>query len=700
MKNKIAKTKEDFELGILKGKTIFPFGYPGKKQMTMNTPAGVVPYPIQYQGITDGKVTDEGIAFPGDDFIVNGDTVIENKINMNSYFNDLKQLRNNTFNKYKSKKKQLGGIIEPSVEEEDELINEPEMSEDELENQIEDAETEEQEEINNIDIDKLKSDITEKFLNSTKFTPKELSKNLNIDYVQNKDMIDNLQSNLNSIINGISQNEIDIEDEEQLNKFIETSGVLESPEIKQYYQQEKPENEMRYKNYPKAQKGLNVNKGAFNENIIDFDNYKDYTPEQWGDMVRRMKDPYQRIFKSFIPDNTQTPSVGDPFFNPRLESNKEEMNFDHMQKRYKDKFNKTHLNVPKGQMGMNVGQKDPFGGYETPTKQTMPNSFDSFKSRLKNFNPSMMMRENFYKSPSVNSFINPDSMPNVDPLLKSQYRKLMQDIKAPAYTDNPDWYRKERMKKQAGGYATSYMGGIPVGDELSGNTLPSKYFDNTRNYKSQPGVSDFMGKSMFYGQTGGYVDDVYPTAEPNFKRNIGYGRNYNYDWNIDEVGGYGNDAYKYQTGGYKSKAGQGAVNRYNERYMFPGFKPSEGAKYIIKTERGRPSQKDSADYDFNYNYFLEHPDLEKERSKMSDYLVRTDNAEEKNPELYRWVLNRWNAALDAGLQRDKLNRENKKQTGGPVKYKPGQVIKYKSGGKIKQGVVDSYDPMSGKIKLR
>jgi len=73
----VAKTPEDFQLGIMKGINTFPFGVPGIKNMTMNTPAGNVPFPLKYTGLTNGKVTDTGVAYPGQNFKVNGDTVVE-----------------------------------------------------------------------------------------------------------------------------------------------------------------------------------------------------------------------------------------------------------------------------------------------------------------------------------------------------------------------------------------------------------------------------------------------------------------------------------------------------------------------------------------------------------------------------------------------------------------------------------------------
>lgn len=78
MKDKIARTKKDFEQGILRGKTIFPFGYPGQKNMTMKTPVGNVEFPIEVYGLTNNKITDYKIVEPAvNNFTINGDTVIE-----------------------------------------------------------------------------------------------------------------------------------------------------------------------------------------------------------------------------------------------------------------------------------------------------------------------------------------------------------------------------------------------------------------------------------------------------------------------------------------------------------------------------------------------------------------------------------------------------------------------------------------------
>lgn len=55
---------------------IFPFSKGGTKQFNMIN----MKTPINYQGYTNGKITDSGTAYPGQYFNVNGDTVVEKRI--------------------------------------------------------------------------------------------------------------------------------------------------------------------------------------------------------------------------------------------------------------------------------------------------------------------------------------------------------------------------------------------------------------------------------------------------------------------------------------------------------------------------------------------------------------------------------------------------------------------------------------------
>ena len=72
-----ASTPEEFKNGLNDGVNIFEFGTKGLKKMTMTPESGDIEYPVEYKGYTDGEQTDQGVALPGEDFNVNGDTVVE-----------------------------------------------------------------------------------------------------------------------------------------------------------------------------------------------------------------------------------------------------------------------------------------------------------------------------------------------------------------------------------------------------------------------------------------------------------------------------------------------------------------------------------------------------------------------------------------------------------------------------------------------
>ena len=72
-----ATTEEEFKNGLNDGVNVFKFPSKGLKKMTMNPESGPIDYPVDYKGYTDGKETDQGTALPGQDFNVNGDTVVE-----------------------------------------------------------------------------------------------------------------------------------------------------------------------------------------------------------------------------------------------------------------------------------------------------------------------------------------------------------------------------------------------------------------------------------------------------------------------------------------------------------------------------------------------------------------------------------------------------------------------------------------------
>jgi hypothetical protein len=72
-----AKTKEDYELGLLKGKNKFKFNNMGPHNMTMTPNGYTIPFPVMYQGFAGGHLVDQGVALPGENFNVFGDFIQE-----------------------------------------------------------------------------------------------------------------------------------------------------------------------------------------------------------------------------------------------------------------------------------------------------------------------------------------------------------------------------------------------------------------------------------------------------------------------------------------------------------------------------------------------------------------------------------------------------------------------------------------------
>lgn len=862
-KSNIAKTKQDWELGILKGKTVFPYGYPGNKQMTMNTPAGVVPYPLEYIGLTDGKVTDRGIAQPGDDFVVNGDTVIENKLNMNNTYNPVKQ--------FKQQRKRLGEPSEMSYEDGgdiDSVINRLKMMKKEMKKKYQggggikneylgsaldqaqqDVDTEE---ATNMDTAMRNYAINERDIprniidsGNTTYAPKSfgnqtpigatpggynimqddvaitenrdnmverpaivykglpddkrsssnqlhlqsalgkdktgsgsgMSKSLpnfyndvmpnflnlegresdqtigifgpsgikrmrelgysddelrslrlqdldsdhpvakaiateaqraygirnrrnaeggedditrqggasNIDYAMN-DVISNINKSANFNMKDVrrkTKNQLTEEEADHvvsvLNRatrealssgqkpedYLGQSGVLNDPLVKKYYE-----------NIVKA----DTRKiGAYDTEMFDIKNInaerggKDYTTDE---KTGKRLTFTQAFAKSRANGEPEFIWEGQPYSAEKgiSPSNAPKGFYDNsgrVQSGYQDSNGYTQPKVFDRQV-QSVGRKEyetfksgsrqkQMGGYANQSdyaNQYAQKGKKLSNKQLGNFNfmdrqmsldnmqtpnptdPIYNQRGAFGETNTTQDIPfqkysdNPDLLqwdPNtglpIEPSeemlsryapfertpITNEYAKVMQRIKSPEYTDHPGRSKREVRKlnkgvfkpqMQNGGRMASYFGEIPVGDELGGNTAPSTYFNNNRNYRSQQGVDDYTGRAMFMGQTGGYVNDVYPNAEPNAQRNIGYGRNTNYDWNLKEVGGYGDatDPYSYQMGG-------------------PLNRPP-----LYDNTMGNPNQL--------------------------------------------------------------------------PKYRPGQTIQYKCGGKIKKGVVAGYDPMTKKIKLK
>lgn len=69
---RVAKNLKESQIG-LKNNKINSMYFPGANQMTMKG----MKDPVAYFGITDGQITDQGVAFPGEDFSVNGQDTVE-----------------------------------------------------------------------------------------------------------------------------------------------------------------------------------------------------------------------------------------------------------------------------------------------------------------------------------------------------------------------------------------------------------------------------------------------------------------------------------------------------------------------------------------------------------------------------------------------------------------------------------------------
>ena len=977
-KSNIAKTKQDWELGILKGKTVFPYGYPGNKQMTMNTPAGVVPYPLEYIGLTDGKVTDRGIAQPGDDFVVNGDTVIENKLNMNNTYNPVKQ--------FKQQRKRLGEPSEMSYEDGgdiDSVINRLKMMKKEMKKKYQvgggikneylgsaldqaqqDVDMEEATKmdtamrnyaINERDIprniidnsnttyasksfdnqkpigatpggynimqddvaitenrdnmverpaivykglpdDKRSSsnhlhlqsalgkektgsgsgmskslpnfynDVMPNFLN---LEGRESDQNIgifgpsgikrmrelgysddelrsirlqdldsdhpvakaiateaqraygirnrrnaeggedditrqggasNIDYAMN-DVVSNINKSANFNMKDVrrkTKNQLTEEESDHvvsvLNRaikealssgqkpedYLAQSGALNDPLVKKYYE-----------NIVKA----DTRKiGAYDTEMFDIKNIsaerggKDYTmDEKTGKRLTftqafaksRANGEPEFIWEGqpYSAEKGISPSNAPKGFydnSGRVQSGYQDSN-GYTQPKVFDRQNqsvdRTEYNTFKSgsrqkQMGGYTNQSDYANQYAQKGKKILSNkqlgnfNFMDRQMSLDNMqtpnptDPIYNQRGAFGETNTTQDIPfqkysdNPDLLqwdPNtglpIEPSeemlsryapfertpITNEYAKVMQRLRSPEYTDHPGRSKREVRKlnkgvfkpqMQNGGRMASYFGEIPVGDELGGNTAPSTYFNNNRNYRSQQGIDDYTGRAMFMGQTGGYVNDVYPNAEPNAQRNIGYGRNTNYDWNLKEVGGYGDatDPYSYQMGGKlpRAQVGENMYNQVDNTYSDQNRKAQiymdamdERLKHQVpskqrsnemaaRSQTMHPADTIPVEYG-NYTYYPGEEGFGKVPYTMTHPPVR--------------------GVIPAQQYQSTYSPYKKQQAGGPLnrpplydntmgnqnqlpKYKPGQTIQYKCGGKIKKGVVAGYDPMTRKIKLK
>ena len=483
----IARTEEDFTLGILKGKTIFPYGYPGKKQMTMNTPAGVVPFPIEYIGVTNGKITDRGIALPGEDFVVNGDTVIEKQINMKNRYNtsleeDFKKHRQELGNKglepmsygkggkmpqwlaearFKAAGKEdemndygymKGGELSRLKAMKEKLYKKyqegGDMMEQEYYNEGYDQEVEPLDVIETVKkptvkktkpgssaiVNMIASEIVDKISSGETFSPKMIIK-MSQGTIEGEDamMISDL---LNNAISMIESKDIDYSDMNTILEYVGKMGLANSPLIKTLFN----------------------SIGSAEET---------YESEEMEEMEEgeenEMEDTSELTFSEAY---AQAKQQGLPEF-------------------------------------MWQGSK-----YKTNLK-SQPIAEEVEEEEIEMEEEELMDEE----------------------LMEAKMGLALRKLER----------LKKLEQKALGGYAnTPYMSQIPTGDEMGEYTPFSKYRDNNRNYKSQAGINDFLGKAMFMGQEGGNVPAWFENTDldPSAQEIIRQGWDYSYDWKNPEVGGY------------------------------------------------------------------------------------------------------------------------------------------------------------------
>ena len=775
--NNIARTKEDFTLGILKGKTIFPYGYPGNKQMTMNTPAGVVPFPIEYIGVTNGQITDRGVALPGEDFIVNGDTVIEKQINMKNRYNtsleeDFKAQRQALGNKglepmsYGKGGKMPQWLAEARFKaagEEDKMSDYGYMKGGEVSRlkalkeklykkyqeggeMMEEDMIEEVEEVTpnqvvkptmkratkptaapSISIlDMVMTEMLDKISTGQTFTPKSINKL--VDDEMNEEDVMMIVDLFNNAIKMIESKDIDVSDDEALSSFINKLGLTSNPLIKSLY---------------------DVVYGTEQEEVME---------EVEEEVEEEMPSNKNMTFSQAY---AQAKQQGLPEF------------------MWQGSKYKTNLSS------------------QAPVEET---------EEVENKD---MMEEEDMMEGSVSD----------EELSEIEYRlgKL-----------------RELQQKALGGYtSTPYMSQIPTGDELGEYTPFSKYRDNNRNYKSQAGINDFLGKAMFMGQDGLNIENEYrrsmiqPSSyvdktmnelkrakpsynfsslnNPTLSDTIVYNHDFNKMFNNPESGQNKYDYYRLQHGmpnnveeqifkNQKINAYEDAINKYNDiknkalnitrRYNkqqggnVPGYFTNSDTipqGFIKITEDGWNPKGDDMpgplrevggygnDY-YRYDekkkggylkrYQTGNPvepivpmnelpigdwqdvyDLQDKMQQFLDYQnnLRINQNEQpldfnkipEDPNLRK----SWNSILKDLKEGIKTHREHyKNKNQGPSafdqhmkmmrqcddynppvmkkggyatpKYRKGQVIQYKQGGKIMTGVIDQYNPKTGQIKLK
>ena len=757
----IARTEEDFTLGILKGKTIFPYGYPGKKQMTMNTPAGVVPFPIEYIGITNGKITDRGIALPGEDFVVNGDTVIEKQINMKNRYNtsleeDFKKHRQELGNKglepmsYGKGGKMPQWLAEARFKaagEEDKMddygymkggelsrlkaMKEKlykkyqeggDMMEEEMSEEVAPYDVVEETVVgkkptsaNTISIEEMvMSELLDKISTGQTFTPRSIMKLTDAELdEEDATMIADL---FNNAIKMIQSKDIDVSDDEVLFSFIDKLGILNSPLVKSLYE---------------SAYGAGEEMEEIEEEVEEMPSNKQLTFSQaYAQAKQKGLSEFMWQGSKYKTNLTSQPSATEEIVE------EEEIEEEPMENEVSDEeMDEIAFRLER----LKELQQKALGGYaNTPYMSQIPTG-----DEMGEYTPFSKYRDNnrnYKRQAGINDFLGKamfmgqkgfDMTSKVDNTYSDQNRQAMMYMKA----------MEDRMKRQVPSEQTPTVMTGRGNYMHSADTIPVQY-DNYIYYPGQESsgkvpynmvyppvkgvisTNEYLNKYSPYKkyEEGGNVPAWFENTnlDPSAQDIIRQGWDYSYDWKNPEVGGYGNDYYRYD----EMKKG-GYLTKYQSKgYIEPTLVvPPAGLPVIVEPDELPIGEwKDMMDLQDEMQQYLDYqnnlrinqnekpldfnklPENPNERKYWNQILKGLKEGVKSHREHYKNKI-KGPSAFDQHMkmmrQCDDYNPPVMKKGGyATPKYSKGQTIQYKQGGKVMTGVVDSYNPKTGQIKLK
>lgn len=632
MKDNIARTKEDFDLGILKGKTVFPFGYPGKKNMTMNTPIGTVPYPIEVYGLTNNKITDYKIMQPGQNALVDGDTIIEKKINKMNKMNY-----------------QEGGDM--------------------------------------ADIVDLTMDENGNKLTFSQAFSKAKQKGLS-SFIWEGDSYDT----------GIKED-------------MKVTEVADADEMEDMEDMETMEDELPMQQMmPEAKKGMNIQSKFYGKN--------------WpvGDELSGNTQPYQYFDnKRHYKTRGNYPLTGDEFLDKAM------------------MYGQRGLNLPKAQQ---MGDVSFLGKAMGSVNKTIKNAEDLYKKDRINYFSNRDYENMPYKQlediKNVMSSTGLSRNPNFE-YFKYSPKMSMEDKEALRSTfvrrkkekeqqELNQQIRERQQREQAQSIRDAFMDRV----EEFKKPRPRQFYNVPTEKPNNP----FRGKGPGHGnlpsinrQDGGYTDMVYPTLMDEAKALVRMGRDYDYDYGLHEIGGYRDGGklpkwlYEARGRAMKKNMGHGGMMHAQEGIdyraaMIPAeqtgmrpslnFVPPPTASYNVN-----PIWNREVGYDLLIHPTLgsrEVPVMQKMINQHNNYMDKYGYLLDDDDYLGRLQYEkgmrdalkekqRYERAYDNYAKGKRKPRKFKKNGGMMSKYKKGDVIQYKKGGRIMTGVVDGYTN-DGRIRLK